>query len=271
MENPILFKYKEQNLRASQLKQLEILEEIARICDKHQIDYWLDGGTLLGAVRHGGFIPWDDDIDVGMSLEGAKKFIDIAPRELPNKYFLQTQKTDPTYNKPIIKVRDNNSLYIEEREDFNLPYNKGIFVDIFPFIKYPTIPHSFIKFVCKRLSWSHHVLHRQHYYSLHSLIVLFYYSFKHICLKSLWNILNLFTAKNVYISNIPYNNIYGIMHRIDSVYPLTTIRFENKTFKAPSNPDAYLKDLYKNYKELPPKEKQHSHAKVIIPILINEN
>lgn len=82
--------YSQQNLRACQLKQLAILEEIDKICKRHKIEYWLDGGTLLGAVRHGGFIPWDDDIDIGMSLEDEKRFEEIAPKELPDWLYLQT-------------------------------------------------------------------------------------------------------------------------------------------------------------------------------------
>ena len=69
MRNPFLTEYVKRNLRNCQLKQLSILEEVDRICRKHEIPYWLDGGSLLGAVRHGGFIPWDDDIDLGMRLE----------------------------------------------------------------------------------------------------------------------------------------------------------------------------------------------------------
>ena len=82
MNNPYLQKFKEQQLRACQLKQLFILEEIDRICQKHHIGYWLDGGTLLGAVRHGGFIPWDDDIDIAMRQEDLDRFVEVAPSEL---------------------------------------------------------------------------------------------------------------------------------------------------------------------------------------------
>ena len=87
--------YSQQNLRACQLKQLAILEEIDKICKRHKIEYWLDGGTLLGAVRHGGFIPWDDDIDIGMSQEDEKRFEEIAPKELPDWLYLQTPQSDP--------------------------------------------------------------------------------------------------------------------------------------------------------------------------------
>ena len=68
-----LEQFKQQQLRRAQLKQLTILEEIDRICRKHNIKYWLDGGSLLGAVRHKGFIPWDDDIDIAMPLDDARR------------------------------------------------------------------------------------------------------------------------------------------------------------------------------------------------------
>ena len=71
MKNQYLSDYVADNLRACQLKQLSILKEVDRICRKHKLSYWLDGGTLLGAMRHGGFIPWDDDIDIGSIHEGS--------------------------------------------------------------------------------------------------------------------------------------------------------------------------------------------------------
>ena len=70
MRNELLSQFVAENLRACQLKQLGILEEFDRICEKHSLTYWLDGGTLLGTVRHGGFIPWDDDADYGLMMLG---------------------------------------------------------------------------------------------------------------------------------------------------------------------------------------------------------
>ena len=116
-----LEQFKQQQLRTCQLKQLGILEEIDRICRKHNISYWLDGGSLLGAVRHGGFIPWDDDIDIAMPQDDARRFAEVAPKELPPTLRLQTPDTENT-REPIMKVRDLNSFYVEGNEDFSLDY-----------------------------------------------------------------------------------------------------------------------------------------------------
>lgn len=80
---------------------------------------------------------------------------------------------------------------------------------------------------------------------------------------------SVFYPKGVYLSNILKNNGYGIMHRQDSVFPLSTIQFEGKTFSAPANPDAYLSDLYRNYMEIPPVEKRVIHSVFIMPELIS--
>ena len=247
MKNQYLSDYVADNLRACQLKQLSILKEVDRICRKHKLSYWLDGGTLLGAMRHGGFIPWDDDIDIGMTLEDMQAFMKVAPSELPDTLFLQTPESDPTSKEPIVKIRDLNSIYIEAGDTFSVEYQKGLYVDIFPFIDYPTVPRPWAKKLCKGISVSYSILHAQHYYSLRSFAEFFYFGMKYALFKGIWAMLCLVRPKGTYLSNILINNGYGIMHRKDSVFPLSTITFEGKDFPAPGNVDAYLKDLYKNY------------------------
>lgn len=269
MNNPFLTEYVKQHLRECQLKQLSILAEVDRICRKHQIDYWLDGGSLLGAVRHGGFIPWDDDIDIAMTLEGLKQFIHIAPQELREGLFLQTPENDPSHKEPIVKIRDLNSLYIESGDNMQAPYEKGLYIDIFPFIDYPSVPKSWVKKLTKGISTSYSILHKAHYYSLRAFAEFFWFGAKYGIYRTIWGLLCIFCAKDTYMSNILVNNGYGIMHRKDSVFPLKPILFEGKEFPAPQDPNSYLKDLYKNYMEIPPEDKRKIHAIYVHPELIN--
>lgn len=268
MDNKYLQQFKERQLRPCQLKQLSILEEIDRICRKHQIGYWLDGGTLLGAVRHGGFIPWDDDIDIAMRKEDLDRFVRIAPSELREGLFLQTPQIEPQSKEPIVKVRDLNSFYVEHSDNFAADYQKGLYVDIFPMINYPTLPKTWVKRLTLGVSKSYSILHKAHYYSLRSFAEFFWFGCKYWLNLFLWTILYALRPKDTYISNILINNGYGIMHRQDSVFPLSTITFEGKSFSAPCNPSAYLSDLYNNYMEIPPKEKQKNHSVFILPELV---
>ena len=138
-------------LRKAQIREVEILIEVDKICRKHDIKYWIDFGTLLGAVRHKGFIPWDDDLDICMLSKDYKKFLEIASDELPEWLFIQNKSTDPSYRRSICKVRDLNSFFVEQYDDFSAPYKKGIFIDIFEMIEYPKVSRNTLKFLSR---WS---------------------------------------------------------------------------------------------------------------------
>lgn len=266
MERKYLEINKNQNLRTCQLKQVKILDEIVKICDDYDIDYWLDGGTLLGAVRHGGFIPWDDDIDIAMTKVDHDRFLKVATTHLPT----QMQLFNPYLEKgkePVTKVRDLNSLYIEFGDDFQAEYEKGIFVDIFPFVPCPSIPDKLIEFIGKGASKSYSILHKKHYYSIRSFAEFFYFGLKYIVCLCLWKITSVFIPNGRYLSNTIYNNQYGKRHLRDSVFPLTTMEFEGKKYKVPANSDVYLKDLYGDYMQLPPEDKRIGHAYYFNPIL----
>jgi lipopolysaccharide cholinephosphotransferase len=260
MGNEYLEKYISENLKGLQAKELSILKEIDALCKKHGIEYWLDGGTCLGAVRHKGFIPWDDDIDIAMRLEDLPRFIEFAQKELPRNLFVQTRESDPTSRLPITKVRDLNSFYVEFRDDFSRPYQKGIFVDIFPFVKYPSANVKLMKRTILAICRSHAILTVQHYYSLRSFAEFFYFGAKYLVNLLIWNSLCLTCKKDKYYGNVLKNNGYGIVHRYDSVFPTSEVEFEGFQFNAPNNPNAYLKDLYNNYMQLPPVEKRKAHS-----------
>ncbi len=252
--------HQRKHLRAVQLKQLDILCEIDRICRAEGIDYWLDGGTLLGAVRHGGFIPWDDDIDIAMRLADLPRFVEAARRNLPPHLLMQTPDTDRDVRMPIFKVRDTNSFLVEAADDFTRGYAKGLYVDIFPMMPYPAFSRRFVKRIAKGYCRANAILNSQHYYSLRSAAEFFYFGIKRACCSMLWHAGSLFFNKKEYFSNTLNNNGYGIMHRTADIFPLSEISFEGKTFRAPASPDHYLHDLYKDYMKLPPEDKRTGHA-----------
>jgi lipopolysaccharide cholinephosphotransferase len=111
--------------------ELDLLAEFDRVCRKHGLTYFADGGTLLGAVRHKGFIPWDDDIDVAMTREEYKKLVQIADREFQHPYFFQTPFSDPGLVMGGSRLRNSDTTLISDFEHQRPYKNKGIFIDIF--------------------------------------------------------------------------------------------------------------------------------------------
>ena len=244
-------------LRKLQLRLLDILVEIDKICRKHGIQYWIDFGTLLGSVRHGGFIPWDDDIDVTMPTKDYYRFLEIAPKELPDSLFLQTKETDPSYRLLINKVRDRNSLYITKHEDFSRNYNKGLYVDIFEATPYAAVQPKLQKFIMKWYQKTCHFFSVKQSVNLKNHLAAIVFPIIKINLDIIWGILNLGQKK--YIGYAKQFNVYGNSYPSDIVFPLKDISFEGKTFLGPSNPDKYLTSIYGNYMTLPKKEQQHTH------------
>lgn len=116
--------------------ELDLLMEFDRVCKKYDIKYCADGGTLLGAVRHKGFIPWDDDIDIAMLRSEYEKLNEVASKEFKSPYFWQTEETDPGSARGHAQFRNSNTtgmLLSEYKGKRNNNFNQGIFIDIFPF------------------------------------------------------------------------------------------------------------------------------------------
>lgn len=127
---------------------LELLVEFDRICRKQNIKYSLAYGTLIGAVRHKGFIPWDDDVDVMLTRKEYKRFCQACLKELDNKFFLQTKITEPDYPYNIARIRKNDTTMIYDKWE-KAGFHQGIYIDIYPIDNIPD--NKFKRFVQK---WS---------------------------------------------------------------------------------------------------------------------
>lgn len=110
--------------------QLDLLLELLRVCRKHDLRIFADGGTMLGAVRHKGYIPWDDDIDMAMFREDYDKLAEIAPQEFSHPYFFQTVYTDEHYSRRHAQLR-NSETACWTKDLKKVKHNRGIFIDIF--------------------------------------------------------------------------------------------------------------------------------------------
>ena len=228
-------------LRKQQLRMLEILLYIDKVCKENNINYWLSSGTLLGAVRHGGFIPWDDDLDIEMLREDYVKFVKLFPNN--SKYALQTYETDENYFRTYAKVRDLNSQISEFELDKYYKY-RGLYVDVFSIERVP-------RCICRLYGGVFEVIGRWRRKCSNSKFL--WYAIKCFQKLSLWTIpiarpiFRMFTKE----LHHPYGSGLLKERYIEDIYPLTNIQLEGRVFPAPHNIDNYLKNIYGDYMRLP--------------------
>lgn len=244
------------DLRKVQLRLLDILTAVDTICRKNNIPYWLDYGTLLGAVRHGGFIPWDDDVDISMMKEDYDRFLAIAPKELPEQFVIQNLKTEKYYPFYFTKIVDKNSKTI----DITTMYSqqkckyKGIWIDIFPVIKGDVRLGNWINPIYGRF---YRRVHHFEPFNFNVFISYLFYPFAWFakqCMK-------LFTH---FCDNEKRMNDFGATYNKQKYYsdiiPTKDILFENHLFSVPHDFDKVLTDYYGDYMKIPSEEKREIHT-----------
>lgn len=246
-------------LRKHQLRMLAILEVVDAICTKHKLTYWLCGGSLIGAIRHEGFIPWDDDIDIEMPIKDYKKFIKYCDIELPNEYRLQNHKTDKLYFSPYTKVRDLNSE-LHEKTGIDVFYKyKGAFVDVFPVTSCNKIMYKLSRVIQLNL-----LIRPAKYVQIkvfHYFLIPIYYMVT--CIFSLFNLIDkLIGSKGI-------SAVYGATFYIPSfdknrIIPVKRTLFEGKEICIPNDPDYCLKLQFGDYMKIPPIDKIEVHASDIV-------
>ena len=252
-------------LRAAQLKILEVLLEFDRVCKKNALTYWIDFGTLLGAVRHKGFIPWDDDIDLSMPPEDYRKFKEIAAGELAEGFVLQTEETEPASQQGdgMFKVRMKNTLYLMPHDDLSKPYSKGVFIDIFESVPTPAINRKVFAFLVKRIRKAHGFMHYNKRINFGNIIRWFVFPVSFFIFHTLiWRTICLFSRKSCEFTPMT-RVLYGYPSPREAIYPLGEIEFEGHMFPCPNNPDRRLTDMWGDYMQLPPAEKRKIHASFI--------
>lgn len=240
-------------LRQHQLRMLDILIEIDKICQKHNINYWIDGGTLLGAVRHGGFIPWDDDIDIAVMHNEYTKLLKILSKELPSNLKVQTPLTDKHYYSPFAKVRDLNSEIVE-KGSYPYQYN-GIFIDIFPIHKANKTLAKMSGRLTDRYLLSTTYRNNPAEPIRRKNILIRFFCFK--ILNLLFSLVNQLVKHN-YL-NYYWGTYYSLNCPKEDIVPVTKILFENHYFNAPRNYCTVLKYQFGNYEELPNLDNLHTH------------
>ncbi len=252
------------DIRPLQLRLLDILMVIDKMCSEHGLRYYLVDGSLIGAIRHKGFIPWDDDMDIAMPRDDYEKLIAHSSEWLPQPYEFVCYENDPKYPLHFGKVQDASTTLIERP---HLYYLGGVYVDVFPIDGAPEgyLAQKLYDIKYKYLKKALYFLFRDPYRHGHGpscwlpLLVRKCYT-----LKGLQDKIKRHMMKHDFntsrLAAVNHNDGLGSMVDRDSVLgDPTPLCFEGKTVMGMKNNDAYLKQLFGDYMTPPPPEKRHQH------------
>ena len=249
-------------IRDFQLHLLEVLDALDAVCREHGLTYYLLGGTLLGSVRSGGFIPWDDDVDVGMMRADYDTLMEHAQEWLPARYAMVSYKTNPDVSRHFAKLEDRNTTLVER---FHLKKVGGVYVDIFPLDAVPDnafrrrIHVTRFKYVERLLYYAY----RDPYKHGKGLSAAFYKLFQRCVSRErlherLQRVVKEFNGHKNCSGVVTHSSFKPVPFEAYGTPAL--YRFENKEYYGPAQAEPYLSINYgKDYIVPPPPEKRETH------------
>ena len=274
--------YNDEDLKKIQNLELEMIKEFIDFCEKHDLTYFLIAGSALGAVRHNGFIPWDDDLDIGMPREDYEKFLMLAKSKLLDKYHILNAEQYEEY--PLLTTQmalKGTKFVVENFKTLNIPF--GIYLDIFPFDGMCDDRKKAIRHARKTWFWGKiqilscipkpYVAFKGYKRScIWAMTTLAYYILKllHIRPDSLYKKTKQLSIKYNEYKNKRINffcdtNCMSNMIKIKELYPLKKGNFEGVEVNLPYKVEAHLTRMYgSDYMKLPPKEKRKNHYPYVL-------
>ena len=275
--------YDQDTLQHLKQVELDILKDFIKICQKYNLTYFATGGTAIGALRHQGFIPWDDDIDVCMLRKDYDTFMRVAPKEMGDTYIFMDAHTEPRYPLMFGKMIKKGTRFIEEAyQQANYPL--GIYIDIFPYDQTPENKSAREKL--QKKTWNigrMHVLTLIDNPKLPDTLNGFtaaVAAFGCKCIHALFRLFHVTPKKTYgeylkYATNCPepdsdlsidYSYITGqnLMIRTKEAFPTIEVPFEDTTVALVRNYDSFLRPEYGDYMQLPPENQRHNHMATFI-------
>lgn len=275
--------YDDETLKKLQNMELEILRDFQSLCEKYNIDYFAGGGTAIGAVRHKGFIPWDDDIDVNLVRKDYERFLEVAEKEFSDKYIIVNAEKNDIY--PLMSTRwIKKGTKFKEESFKDLDIDLGVFLDIYCF---DNVPDDELKMKKQgRKVWFLNkfmilkaVKRPVLYFSGWKANVVYFLSAMVHYMMNLCHISNKFLYKKVKKTLIKYNDQktkrvayyfdptpFTSVINYDDIFPTKKVPFEDGEIRVGCNVERYLERRFGNYMELPPKEKRHNHPPYIFDL-----
>ena len=245
--------------------ELDILLAVDNICRKHNIVYWLGYGTLLGSVRHQGFIPWDDDMDICIPRKDYNKFRNICMSELPEFYFYQSHRTDKNYYYLFDKIRIKGTVF-KESCMANSDINHGVYIDIFPIDYLPgDIINGNIQYYMVRII---RAIINSRFLDLKTrkgikrvIATIIRFVFSHTSMDKLWEQAEKIASKHSNDKQFKmgcFMSPYGKKDFFESdlLKKLIEMEFEGYKFYVPKEYDKILSRIYGDYMTLPPVDKR---------------